>query len=41
MKQALKKLSFFTLTRMIIFLMRFSRFAGQSYATIKNKKINL
>ena len=34
MKQALKKSSFFTQTRMIIFLMRF-------HTTIENKKINV
>jgi len=34
MKQALKKSSFFTQTRMIIFLMRF-------HTTIKNEKINV
>jgi hypothetical protein len=37
MKQALKKSSFFTQTRMIIFLMRFSRKSGTGYTTIKKK----
>jgi len=41
MKQALKKSSFFTQTRMIIFLMQFSRKSGTGYTTIKNKKINV
>jgi len=37
MKQALKKSSFFTQTRMIIFY-PVPRFCGAGYTTIKNKK---